>query len=520
MTKPPPASVRLAPARSLIPAPVAGALALAMALGAQDGTARAGGFEMPANGTEALGRGGAFTAKADSPLALEYNIGGLGQLRGTRLLFDNNLTFSQYSFQRQGGDSFGPYPAVSSSASTPFYAPWFGLSTDFGYFRHFTFAVGAYGPSSIGRRNFGAFALTDSGMARPAPGRYDLEQSDLLIVLPTIAVGIHVHRVFDIGIAGQQVSSQVNVASATYAPKSIPVFPSSAACAQQAEVSGCDTTTRVQVTNYDSFMLQLGMLFHPLSSLDIGLNARSAVNLGMYPIRGKGTVSASEPPYLRGAQLGADHMDAQFDNWLPWVFRGGIRYAMHKNGFELFDIELDGTYEAWSMNGSNNTLTLLSPPPLVNQGKPLAITIAHNYQDTFSIRLGGALNYALSQGQLTLRLGAFYDSSATNDSNLRLDFDTLAKLGATVGLGLTLRGITLNVAYAFLQSLGRTVDNGSLYAIDGTTGQPVQVGDQQMTAPAVNNGTYTGSNHILSLGLSVLFDDLIHGHGWLADHPR
>jgi long-subunit fatty acid transport protein len=276
----------------------------------------------------------------------------------------------------------------------------------------------------------------------------------------------------------------------------------------------------VQVTNYDSFMLQLGMLFHPLSSLDIGLNARSAVNLGMYPIRGKGTVSASEPPYLRGAQLGADHMDAQFDNWLPWVFRGGIRYAMHKNGFALFDIELDGTYEAWSMNGSNNTLTLLSPPPLVNQGKPLAITIAHNYQDTFSIRLGGALNYALSQGQLTLRLGAFYDSSATNDSNLRLDFDTLAKLGATVGLGLTLRGITLNVAYAFLQSLGRTVDNGSLYAIDGTTGQPVQVGDQQMTAPAVNNGTYTGSNHILSLGLSVLFDDLIHGHGWLADHPR
>ena len=51
----------------------------------------AGGFEFPDNGTEALGRGGAFTAKADSPLAIEYNIGGLAKQRGTKLLFDSNL---------------------------------------------------------------------------------------------------------------------------------------------------------------------------------------------------------------------------------------------------------------------------------------------------------------------------------------------------------------------------------------------------------------------------------------------
>lgn len=44
-----------------------------------------------APGAEALGRGGAFVAKADSPLALEYNVAGLAQLRGTQVLLDASL---------------------------------------------------------------------------------------------------------------------------------------------------------------------------------------------------------------------------------------------------------------------------------------------------------------------------------------------------------------------------------------------------------------------------------------------
>ena len=239
----------------------------------------------------------------------------------------------------------------------------------------------------------------------------------------------------------------------------------------------------------------------------------------MYPIRGQGTVSASEPPLLRGVMLGADHVNAQFETWLPWIFRAGIRYALHKNDFELFDIEVDGTYEAWSMlDRSNNRLTLLNPPLLVNKGMPLSITIPHNYNDTFSVRVGGSLNYALPQGQLTLRIGALYDSSATSDPDVRIDFDTLAKIGATIGVGINIRGVTLNLAYAYLASLQRTVDSGELRAIDGTSGKAVQLGDD--LAPAVNNGIYSGHNHVASVGITILFDDLVRGHGWLKDHPR
>ena len=193
-------------------------------------SAAAGGFEIPANGTEALGRGGAFSAKADSPLALEYNVAGLAQQRGTHALIDNNLAFSRYRFARDGGDSFGPFPAVQANATPPFYAPWFGLATDFGFFKRLTFAVGIYGPSSIGKRTFPMFVPTDSGKDRPGPARYDIATTDLLIFFPTLAVGVRASKYLDLGFSVQQASAQIKLASMTYAPQSLPIFPQSSPC--------------------------------------------------------------------------------------------------------------------------------------------------------------------------------------------------------------------------------------------------------------------------------------------------
>ena len=79
---------------------------------------------------------------------------------------------------------------------------------------------------------------------------------------------------------------------------------------------------------------------------------------------------------------------------------------------------------------TDHTLTLKNPPPLVNRGEPLAITLPHHYKDTIGLRLGGSLFIPLTtEAGVTMRMGGFYDSSASADEDLRLDFDTLAKLG-------------------------------------------------------------------------------------------
>src|SRR5580698_7547364 len=87
-------------------------------LGASD--AKAGGLEIPDNGTQALGRGAAFTAKADDGTALEYNVAGFAQQRGTHLLLDANLWLSSYSFQRSGAYPDDPSNPLTPWGGTPF----------------------------------------------------------------------------------------------------------------------------------------------------------------------------------------------------------------------------------------------------------------------------------------------------------------------------------------------------------------------------------------------------------------
>src|SRR4051812_23139314 len=115
------------------------------------GGARAGGFDVPDNGAEALARGGAFVAKADSPLALYYNIAGMARQRGTRLELGANLVYHDIAFTRAGnypGDPNDPrtpyggsrYPTVHDEKNW-FPAPYLGITTDFGYFKRLTFGL-------------------------------------------------------------------------------------------------------------------------------------------------------------------------------------------------------------------------------------------------------------------------------------------------------------------------------------------------------------------------------------------
>ncbi len=181
----------------------------------------AGGFEIPDNGTEALGRGGAFTAKADDGTALQYNIAGFARQRGTRLLVNTNLWFSDYSFQRAG-----TYPDDPASSYTPwggarfpkvrddggvFVEPFVAASTDFGYFDRWTFALGAFGPSSVGNRTYPA----SLGFA-PNPSRYDIVQNKPQVIYGTAAAAVRALSWLDVGLALHYVHGSLLVASTTF----------------------------------------------------------------------------------------------------------------------------------------------------------------------------------------------------------------------------------------------------------------------------------------------------------------
>ncbi len=475
-------------------------IALLVAIVAAPSLAWAGGFEFPDNGTEALGRGAAFTAKADSPLAIEYNVGGLAKQRGTRLLFDSNLVFNTYQFTRAGTfpDSpsdvpYGgmPYPQVQNIGGL-FYAPFIGVTTDLNMFDRWTFAVGVFGPSSVGNRTYGTIVHTPTGDV-PAPSRYDVVTANLIVAYPTLAAAFRATKWLDVGLALHLVVGIFDLSNVAFTD--LGIGPTSNC--HTLESAACDSSTRIR-TNAFTATAALGAMFHPTRTIDIGLNVR-----GPADINSSGTVDGTPPPVQPNVMLPQDH--AEFHSHLPWVVRVGGRYKfMGADKFEHGDVELDGTYEAWGAAEGHGAQV---NNPNLGPFSDITPLIVHHYRDTFRARLGGAYNVRLPAGVLSVRAGTFFDSSATHYKDTRLDFDTMAKWAGTVGAGYSVRGVTLNLAYAFIWEPDRNVQNGDIQSINGPANGGTMTGVGP--TPVVNDGLYHAQTQILSIGLQIAWDELL-----------
>jgi long-chain fatty acid transport protein len=478
--------------------------ALLLVLAALARTAWGGGYEYPDNGTEQLARGGAFTAKADDATAVEYNVAGLAQQRGTNMLIDVNLTFLTQEFQRAGSYpvdarpeaaafSGKPFPLVSNQGGV-FAGPFFGVSTDFGRLKRWTFAFAVYGPPSYGSRNYG-----DTVNGLPAPSRYDVTKLDVLIVYPSLAVGFRATRWLDLGLALQLVVGHFNLNSVSFTDLGSNIC-------MYAEDPRCDARTNIDTSGVTA-TVAVGALFHPLPSLAIGLHLRPPVD-----IDASGTVHSAAPAGMPVMTLPGD---AEFHTHLPLELRLGLRYIFLKDGFEAGDIELDGVYQSWGLvEDQGDRLVIPSLSFRGTDGEAVELfhdirpTVTHHYQDTVSVRLGGAWNARLPMGVLTLRAGGYFDSAATHYADTRLDLDTAAKWAVTAGLGYRVRGIGINVAYAFVWEPDRDVSNGDVRPINPVTNGS-SVGASGALLPAVNNGHYHTQMHILSVGMTIRWDELV-----------
>jgi long-subunit fatty acid transport protein len=489
----------------------------------------ASGFEIPDNGTQAIGRGGAFTARADDGTALEYNVAGLAQQRGTRLLLDANLWLSSYTFQRSGaypdnpGNPLTPwgktsFPSVSDQGG-PFLAPFAALSTDFGYFERWTFAIGVFGPSSVGNRTY-PYSL---GYA-PNPARYDVVQNDVLVAYPTAAVAVHALPWLDVGLAIHAVYGNLDLQTTTLAD-AVGRGTAPGQCAN-VEYQPCDARTSLQVSGW-SATASAGLLARPTPDWAFGLNVFGPTQLGL-----SGTVSTQAPRITPSA--GFQPSPATLDTNLPAEVRLGARYIFHDRERELGDIELDGTYEAWAAAQGGGPQVAVprieaqNPPPGVSLTNIDFVT-PHHYSDGWSVRLGGAYDLPLEGAParptmlLVLRAGTYFDASATaaDPAYTRLDFDTLPKIAGTLGAGLQLRTFSLDAAYAEIFDISRTVGSGALGPVNGAE-HGASIDSAGIPYPAVNSGTYSGHSHLLSLGVTVKFDELLRsrpGDSWSPPPP-
>jgi long-chain fatty acid transport protein len=448
--------------------------ALLLALTLSAAPVSAAGVEHPDVGTIAIGRGGAYAAAPSDGLAMFYNPAGLAAQRGLRLTLDASLAWQGLTFASARGGT------VSNTAGG-FLVPALGVSYGLGalgVLHDLTFALGATGPSAIGKENYD-----------PAgPQRYSLISSDYFIVDYSAAAAAGFTRWLSGGVTFQLVQGRAKFSQAVWSGPNMDTDPSYDAIAHVNVSSSLIPTAVFGVTARPTPLLALGLSYRP-----------------GFDFLAHGTLTTDIPAGLRDAlaiQVTGDKTD--FFISFPDVIRLGAQYAIGARWL----VEANVVAERWSRLHTieirpTNIMLRSSVHP---EPRPLEkIVFQKDFQDAVSFRLGG--DFVALPGRLTLRAGYLHETSAIPLRSVSVDFGNwqrdVVSVGGTV---LIWPGITASVAYAHHFLADQNVTNSQVVQIVSPC-----LTSPDCTAPAptvVGNGRYTGSLDVASLSLGFVYDDL------------
>lgn len=520
------------------------------------GLAHAGGFEYVAPGTRALGRGGAFMARADDPMALGYNPAALAFLPGYQLMLGSHLAFQDACVERTGTyDASGV--STNWSADSIFGAPnasdpdnWVnqqmprvcrggypGPSPQLAFTARLLpelgIGVGLLTPSAVGNGTWGNEdgTIEANGMVLPTPTRYALVQQDLLLIHPTIGIGISPVEWLSLGVSFQWGMAIVNYTNFTNAGTG-------------AEDPAEDVRTELNAQDFFVPAVIVSAHFVPIDELDIVLMARMSDNInagasltlttGWFGTEQFGSYRP-ETTVLEGTTLHAGQ---------PWQFGLAVRYAERRQPRhrdpdqagrvtgriedpmqnEVWDIELDVVYQH---NGTVGDFVVTPPDAAavalcegeggcLHAPLPGVLPIPHGWKDQLSVRLGA--DWTVLPGQLALRLGAHWESSGFNAQYQSQDFIPGMRLGLHAGATLRFDRLDVSLAYAHIFQFTESVTDGNYRMIsalgneglcrdDDGTGLPYDSSNPvpsrgcypQGYGAVVNNGTYSAGYNVVSI---------------------
>jgi long-subunit fatty acid transport protein len=461
--------------------------------------AHAGGFEIPDNGVFALGRGGAFLVRADDPTALMWNPGALVKLKGTHLLYDHALVFDHSRFTRAATDlpegrdyGFDPLAPVENDDTLFALGGALILATDLGL-ADWAFAVGFYGPSAHGAKSF----PTEGGQ------RYLLTSLEALLFYPSVSIAYGKEDSFGVGVTLQLVmapSLEMGL-----------VVDGSQAGGLNAYYSGNDVLATISMSDMLSFSAIFGAWWRPIPALELGVSGR--VVPAFLQFDGEFTLSnVPGQTQFSEQQLSVPGSRAQMDLTIPPTAKVGARYRHLDGEREVFDVEVNLVYEAWSLverydvhlDGTINLFVGAEAPDTV---------IEKRWRDTLSVRLGGTWNviaaesdFPSSVGDLQLSLGGFFETGAVPEGYEHLDFMSFDRFGLGFGVAGRVGPVRLKLAYAHVFQEDRVVDErfGKVYQQRPLDPCPERCdGGAGWSGVPSNAGKFESGFDVLSLGVEL-----------------
>jgi len=515
--------------------------------------------EFPDNGSEQMGRGGAWVARASDPLATMYNPAGLAG-QPTRLTLQVNLPFAQTCFHRMRDpndttldttlvDANGYYPKVCDDVGT-FPVPSLGFTWRATPRIGIGFLLTA--PSGAAAQAWPEFVTTSTGSLYPAPERYLATYTNAFYLEPTLGVGVEPVDNLRFG-----ASFIAGIANAQFSNGSMAVN-NTGEDPRSNDIKATLSTATVFVPGFTLGALWSATRFFDVSAwykwsapIDASADVKTYANyynLGSSVVTGNSALSdcgSGQPAGTCAPGLGHVKLNIPMEAKLGFRFhapRHGIDAAElvhHRDPMaqDVWDAELDLTwandsaidYLNITFPGSNGTGTI--PVNGTPGTVPPYASIPHMYNDVLGARLGG--DYNAIPNKLAIRAGAFFESEAAKTVNgqqlyMATDFMSGARVG--LSLGATLRiplkhdvpatqggAIELSLGYMhmFVTDLNNNGSGGDgIRALAGTaciSGTPNAQGICSDGTPSnrsnfyVNLGTITNSVDVINFGASYRF---------------
>lgn len=515
---------RVAPTRVVV------ACCAALAVFTSSRRAHAGGTELGAVGVEAVGRSGAFVARASDPTALGHNVAGLVGLAGVQWTASANIGLWRHCFDRLGrydgvesgvetrGTVFATseyatarpaYPEVCNEL-TPTVVP--QLVVTWRVRPWLAVGAGLLTPSGIGSQRFPDRVDTSAGLA-PSPSRYQVLATNVLIVHPTIGVAVAPTSWLRLGAALQP--SIGHFAGETTAN----------AIGSQSPA----TDVRSAADAWGFFWAgNFGVMVQPAPWLTLGAH----LHLNQTPVTFTGRTTATVRPYASDpSRTRASQFDSVVTLPLPSQFRVGARFASMRAGApeswgerdpmrdEEFDFEVDFHYESSSV--LQQVVTRSSGFVEVDPGQRSPATpevaLRRSWRDVYGIRV--ATDYNVVPDRFTVRAGFSWDLGAQSgprtlngflvDTNPDAGVDTAGYdyFGLSLGASARWRWLTVDFAYQHLFATGITVSDGRATTVSGTA--PITAGECARGAgypgPGActnNQGSYSAAYDVFAIGVT------------------
>ncbi|NRA33873.1 MAG: outer membrane protein transport protein [Polyangiaceae bacterium] len=494
-----------------------------VAMLAVSGQCWAAGQELPALGSQAIGRGSAFTARADNPSAFYFNPAGLTKARGVEALVSFSVIRMDLEFDRGGSGEFrcppeaadrcSPNEAFSDRHFDPAVDPNTGLPYERvaatkwgplpmavlvwgqpGGIAGLSLAAGVQPPSAVGIAPF------DNDGAQ----RYTVRSADAISLQFGLGAAYEIAAGLSLGVT---LLNAVTTLSSRRAARSV----INSEAPSRNEDPGGDNSLEVTASDYFSPAASAGALYAPIKQLEAGLNVRTPV-----VVSADGDLSLKPGTDSPGTVLSGTGLT--FRQKSPWVFRAGLRFVRPS-----FDIELDYVFEYWSDTSScdvdrreklgetgrtrcdngieadfdDDVMAVIEAGPVQVRD----FVVYRNFRDSHSLRLGSDVE--LVPNVLVVRGGLWFQTSAypENHSTFGVDFPISQQVAFTTGTTWSPGGgdFALSAGFSHIIQPDVHVSEGEIIQRGSATADTDPVGN------IVNNGTYRLQYNVFSISAQNRF---------------